>query len=1044
MKMSNDEIANAETPEGGEGLSRVDGGLEQWEPFDFENYSKNKKKSFDFDKQSNERESFDFETYAQDKGPFIDEKGFPVPDKDEGVARGSGKKAAGESAGGSTIRSSARLSHRPSREGSDAELVFVPDEPSDSTENPQDSTPTRVSVPFRDSAPAVGSALWQRARANEKAVGFATQVDTADSAGQTEGSPEEHHEKHREELPEELRDEHHERHHEKHHEKRSEERRARQPRNLPGKRSEKRFALSGAAENTAGDGRSGSAEAGESGSVEASGASARIGEQPSGGSPTSGRFTGVTVHESDGRTVETSAQPHPAPSVDRRPPATPRASFDASNRTASRPEVVVHEAADSVRTVRPVQSVQFVASSPISPSSSSSASSASVSSTESDSQHADSVSLHEDSRAAADGRGRHLHDKPRYVSALDGLRSFAVIAVILYHMGLGWAPGGLMGVTVFFVISGYLINGLLVSERERTGSISLTSFWLRRARRLFPAILLSVVGTAALCTLFNHVLLDKMRPDIIPSLLFYNNWWQVFRDLSYFEAAGSPSPLTHFWSLSIEEQFYVVWPLLLLLLYRIGLGKRGISRIALALAVFSAIEMALLYNPMGDPSRIYYGTDTRAMSLLVGVWLAVAWPSAAFGGTEAPEHGDAARLALNVLGVLSLAGLVAIVVLTNGFSSFPYHGGIALTTVLSAVLIAALVVPETWVAKLFALKPLVWIGKRSYGMYLWHFPILLLTTDPNSTQGVPWWMRLVQVALIIVVSALSYTFVEDPIRKGRVGEWLRVRKEDRTRQGGSKTFNVRKSSPLQLFVSSACFAALLGIACYGVFAVPPTDYAAQLAGATGQTSERDEAQGTSGESAESGGNGQTEASGDDSDLNAKAETYEEAIYVEHLNSDGELIYEPLLIGDSVSAGAVDAFYEAFPYGHIDAVVNRNIWESPYADYRDAGQAGDCVVLCLGTNNAVVDWQIDDELLAPIGEDKKIFMVNTRNTRDWMEGTNAELASAAERHPNVVLIDWFGASEGHDEYFAGDGTHLTEEGAQAYIQLIRDAIEESFE
>ena len=231
--------------------------------------------------------------------------------------------------------------------------------------------------------------------------------------------------------------------------------------------------------------------------------------------------------------------------------------------------------------------------------------------------------------AAPTGAKQGKRAKSRYVPALDGLRAFAVLAVIFYHMGLGWAPGGLMGVTVFFVISGYLINGLLVAEHEQTGSISLKSFWLRRVRRLFPAIFLSVVGTAALCTIFDHTLLDKMRPDILPSLLFYNNWWQIFRDMSYFEQAGNPSPLTHFWSLSIEEQFYVVWPLLLLLMYKLGAKKKTMSRVVLVLAIVSALEMALLYNPQGDPSRIYYGTDTRAMSLL---------PSRA-SATATPEHG---------------------------------------------------------------------------------------------------------------------------------------------------------------------------------------------------------------------------------------------------------------------------------------------------------------------------------------------------------------------------------------------------------------------
>ena len=614
--------------------------------------------------------------------------------------------------------------------------------------------------------------------------------------------------------------------------------------------------------------------------------------------------------------------------------------------------------------------------------------------------------------------------KSRYIPALDGLRTFAVLAVIFYHMKLGWAPGGLMGVTVFFVISGYLINGLLVAEHERSGTINLPNFWLRRVRRLFPAIFLSVVGTAALCTIFNHTLLDKMRPDIVPSLLFFNNWWQIFRDISYFEAAGSPSPLTHFWSLSIEEQFYVVWPLILLALYHFGVRKKTMARTVLVLAVLSALEMALLYNPQGDPSRIYYGTDTRAMSLLLGVWLAFVWPSAAFGEESAvSSRNTAVWVGFNIAGILALGGLIAIVGFTNGFSSFPYHGGIFLTSVLSAVLIAVLAVPKSWLSYLFALPPLVWIGKRSYGMYLWHFPIILLTTNVNSTTGTPWWVHVIQLALVIVVSDLSYRFIEDPIRKGKIGEWFRARKSHPAR---------RMRPSMRTIVPAGCSAALLIVACIGVFAVQPTNYAetyaqgnAASSSASAPSEPRSDALSVADRSMDS--------------IPSAGETYAAIFGTEHLNAAGNPIYEPLLIGDSVAAGAIDEFYEVFPYGHIDAVVNRNIWESPYGDYLEANQVGDYVVFCLGTNNAVVDWQIDDDLLYYVTEDKHVFMVNTRNTDDWCASTNAEIAAAAERHPNITAIDWYGASTGHDEWFDGDGTHLTAEGAEAYIGLIQETI-----
>ncbi|MBE6470717.1 MAG: acyltransferase [Coriobacteriaceae bacterium] len=661
----------------------------------------------------------------------------------------------------------------------------------------------------------------------------------------------------------------------------------------------------------------------------------------------------------------------------------------------------------------------------------------------------------------------------RYVASIDGLRAFAVMAVIFYHMHLDWAPGGLMGVTIFFVISGYLITGLLVNERETTGRIDLPAFWMRRVRRLFPAIVFSVTGICALCVLFNAQLFTKMQPDIVPSLFFFNNWWQIFHEVSYFDAAGSPSPLQHFWSLSIEEQFYLVWPLLLILMFALGASRKAMRRVVAVLAVASAAAMAMLYDPLGDPSRVYYGTDTRAMSLLVGAWLALAWPSAAFGGARRMKS-HAQRFGIEVLGIVALAALVNIVVLTNGFTSFPYYGGIALTSVFSAMLIAALVVPGTFMDAVFALKPLVWIGKRSYGMYLWHFPILLLTTNVNSTVEPPIWLYFVQIVLIFLVSHLSYEYIENPIRKGAIRDWLQARR-------AGQPHPVRASA----VVSAATVCCLLAVSGVGLAkgpvglqlpAVQLERYLPALPDAPGLPGLADVAGGllsgapvpsapsnvasengpdspsASGAAATSAAQLQDrhgQAVAETAEARAKAEKAKEKARSKAVkklfgkqrrNDAGEPIYEPLVIGDSVAAGTDDAFSSFFPCGKLDAEVGRNIWQSPYADYAAADQVGEYVVFCLGTNNAVEDWQIDDELLKPVAKDKKVFLVNIRAPEDFEASTNRALAEAVERNENVVgLIDWYGASTGHDEYFWGDGTHLTPEGEQAYLSLIADSV-----
>ena len=637
-------------------------------------------------------------------------------------------------------------------------------------------------------------------------------------------------------------------------------------------------------------------------------------------------------------------------------------------------------------------------------------------------------------RPRTGGRGAHVRSSAtRYIASIDGLRAFAVLSVIAYHMHLGWAPGGLMGVTVFFVISGYLINGLLVAEYERNGRIDLPGFWLRRVRRLFPAVALSVVGIWAACALLSPLLLSRMLPDIPSALLFYNNWWQIFHDVSYFEAWQASSPLKHFWSLAIEEQFYLIWPPVLALLFKKGAKKSALAVLVAVLAVASAVEMGLLYEPAGDPSRVYYGTDTRAMSLLAGVFLTFVWPSSAFS-ERSGETGRARVVVMSIVGLAALVGLVLTVRFTTGFSDFPYRGGIALTTVLSALLVASLVVPGTVVDRLLSFAPFVWIGKISYGMYLWHYPIILLTTNPNAAAVTPWYVHALQLALTIGISAASYYLVENPVRRGAIGKWVRDLRAHKPRVG---------KRTAKVVVSGICFAALLAVAIHGTLNMPEQAREGLQAGqlTPEQLAELAERKEGSAEPSEDAPTDEPEPSGFDTLSDLGSFVVPDDLHGEQrFNGEGLPIYDPLLIGDSVSLGAEAAFYDVFPNGHLDSVVSRNIWESPYDDYADADQVGDIVVFCLGTNNAVEDWQIDEDLLSHVPGSKLVVMVNTRSYTDWVDYTNDAIAYTPERYPNVKVVDWYSASEGHDEYFAGDGTHLTSDGAAAYVELIRVAIE----
>ncbi len=620
-----------------------------------------------------------------------------------------------------------------------------------------------------------------------------------------------------------------------------------------------------------------------------------------------------------------------------------------------------------------------------------------------------------------------------YLPAVDGLRTLAVGAVLAYHLNLPWAPGGLVGVTTFFVISGFLITGILSAELAEKHTIDLKRFWVRRIRRLFPAIALVLVATALTAWFVNQGLLYKLKTDLLPSLLWVTNWWYIFRQESYFDAMASPSPVLHFWSLSIEEQFYIIWPLIMLFLYKKGARRRGLRKICLVLAIASAAAMFFLYTPGADPSRIYYGTDTRAFSLLAGAYLALRWPVY----IRSPRPFDAMCPAakqqrIKIAGYVSMAGLVLMSCLVSGTDAFWYRGGLALASVFSAVVIAAITIPGSQLGRVFASKPMVWLGTRSYGIYLWHYPILLLMNPSNG--GDPSVLKIIlEVAIIVGVSELSYRFVEDPLRHGVIGKTIKAYKAGELSGMALKKAVAATATCAVLLASTGVALAVVQNPNQGQGLLTQEDIDAGTNEGTivaDKTATTTDGSGDGDASSNADGENNGDAAATDASQAASAED-------ENIEITG---YEPLMIGDSVSIGLTDEFHQAYTGGLIDACGSRQIemGQAVYDYYRDLGKVGHTVILALGTNGSFTAEQLED-FIADIGSEREIWIVNNRVPSSWHRTTNQTIASVAANHDNVHVIDWESYSTASDEWIGADGIHLTYAGREAYMQMIVDAI-----
>lgn len=654
----------------------------------------------------------------------------------------------------------------------------------------------------------------------------------------------------------------------------------------------------------------------------------------------------------------------------------------------------------------------------------------------------------------------------RRVAALDGLRALAIASVVLYHLGAGWLPSGHLGVAMFLVLTGYLVTCSLMRAWERTGSVSPARFLVRRFRRIWPSMAVLVAVVLAVCVAANHILLTKGRPDAVPSLLFFLNWHYVASGASYFDQIGGPSPLTHLWYLSVDAQFCLVWALVCWAVMRHGDHRVALRRAALAGAVVSSVAMGVLFVPGADPSRVYYGLDTRAFSLLAGAWLGLALPlgtlparargllweirSAAHvrgrGAHAAPgvlraapsspaAPATSATAAARLLGPACLSALVLIMVLAPSASAFMFRGGMALAALLTVGLAASLLVPGTPLGRLLGTRPVVWLGERAFALYLWHYPVFVLADAPSGA----WWVQLLCAAASLGLAELSLRLVERPFADGRAASaarellaWLRPGTRARADVGRAAT--AAAAAVVCVVVSGTALAGSLTVP--DEFLVPPD--AIRNTGDAVDSGMDLTARIQAARSAASSAAPEADAQPMPAQLpDPQGSITLHAAAAERAAS----LLDPVMIGDSVPGDAQEYFDQHVPDGLLDAYVGRRPDEmlQVLEDYLAQGVVGHVVVLQAFSNNIPTEEELD-QMVADCGPDRQVYLVNVRIPEEEEAVINANLAAAAERHDNVHLIDWNGYSQGNEEaWLYPDMTHLQEEGVASYIDLVTNAI-----
>lgn len=603
--------------------------------------------------------------------------------------------------------------------------------------------------------------------------------------------------------------------------------------------------------------------------------------------------------------------------------------------------------------------------------------------------------------------------KSRYITGFDGIRSLAVVGVILYHLLPTSMKGGYLGVPIFFVVSGYLITDLLRQEWEQNGKINIWQFYVRRMKRLYPGLAFLLITASAYITLFQRGLLNNLRGVVVSSLLYVNNWWQINNGLSYFDRFANESPFTHIWSLAVEAQNYLIWPVIFVLLMVFVRERKWIFYTVLGTSVLSAILMMILYTPGGDPTRVYYGTDTRLFSIWMGSALAFVWPSTRLK-KNIPKQ---AKRILNLAGLISLLALILFFFFLDDHYSFVYYGGMFLVSIFCVILVAVTAHPGASLDRWLTNPVFTWIGKRSYGIYLYQFPVIIFYEAKVSDIADHVLIHtVIEISLILIISELSYRYIERPLARFDYSRTLQVVK------GWFKTPIISKQKPWLIPATLVVIVALVG------FVTAPKDSV---------TADQKQLQAKIAESKKLAEESQKDSEKNDGIVDqAILDKYE--LTVEQGKKAQKL--QLTAFGDSVMLDAATDLKEVYPHVVVDGDVGRQLYASePYIEeLKKQNLLKDTVLIGLGTNGAFTEAQFDT-IMSALG-DRKVYWVNVRvPTKRWQNDVNAMLADMAKKYDNLTLIDWYDYSNGHSDWFYDDQVHPNPEGMKHYIHLVSEAL-----